>query len=216
MNIRKIAGYVVSLLLLPLLLVAAVEIDGRLQIASIQSISTSITPGTAAANLGKAEDAAGSSGDTGVAVLVQRQDTAVSRASADGDYVVPAADAYAVTYVRSDHPNRVLCTLTTTATTATVVTGCSAPGAGLAIYVTDFSIYGGVATSATAAATITSGTGGTCGTGTVTLDYCQHVATSGCVEDNSTPARGVTNGEICITDATVGTKFVVIKGFIAP
>lgn len=49
---------------------------------------TSITPGTGATNLGKAEDAAHTSGDTGVMSLGVRKDTAVALA-ADSDYQPP-------------------------------------------------------------------------------------------------------------------------------
>lgn len=45
----------------------------------------SIVPGTSATSLGKAEDAVAASGDTGVAVLAVRRDTA-SAGAADGDY----------------------------------------------------------------------------------------------------------------------------------
>lgn len=43
-------------------------------------------PGTGATNLGKAEDAAHSSGDTGVSILGRRIDTAASSAGTSGDY----------------------------------------------------------------------------------------------------------------------------------
>ena len=46
----------------------------------------SIVPGTAATNLGKAEDAAHGSGDTGVAVLAVRNDDVAALGAADGDY----------------------------------------------------------------------------------------------------------------------------------
>lgn len=45
-----------------------------------------VVPGTGATNLGKAEDAAHSSGDTGVAVWGVRRDTPASGAGTDGDY----------------------------------------------------------------------------------------------------------------------------------
>lgn len=45
-----------------------------------------ITPGTAASSLGKAEDAAHSSGDVGVMVLAVRSNTAASTSGTDGDY----------------------------------------------------------------------------------------------------------------------------------
>lgn len=66
---------------------------GTNSIGNIGTITTSITPGTAAANLGKAEDAVAASGDTGVANLVVREDTPTSTASASGDYIHLKADA---------------------------------------------------------------------------------------------------------------------------
>lgn len=47
---------------------------------------TSVTPGTTASSLGKAEDAAHSSGDVGVMALTVRQDTAAALSGTDADY----------------------------------------------------------------------------------------------------------------------------------
>ena len=47
---------------------------------------TSVIPGTGATNLGKAEDAAHVSGDTGIMGLAVRTDTPANRSGADGDY----------------------------------------------------------------------------------------------------------------------------------
>jgi hypothetical protein len=47
---------------------------------------TSVIPGTGATNLGKAEDAAHTSGDVGIQILGVRTDTAASSAGTDGDY----------------------------------------------------------------------------------------------------------------------------------
>jgi hypothetical protein len=47
---------------------------------------TSVIPGTASANLGKAEDTAHSSGDVGVMSLAVRNDTLDALAGTDGDY----------------------------------------------------------------------------------------------------------------------------------
>jgi len=47
---------------------------------------TSIVPGTGATNLGKAEDAAHSSGDTGIMSLAVRNDDVAALGGADGDY----------------------------------------------------------------------------------------------------------------------------------
>lgn len=65
---------------------------GSNTIGSIASIGTSITPGTAAANLGKAEDAVHASGDTGVMALGVRNDAGTAFA-ADGDYVPLSIDS---------------------------------------------------------------------------------------------------------------------------
>lgn len=53
----------------------------------------SVTPGTAAASLGKAEDAAHTSGDTGVMALGVRFDAGGTLSSADGDYTPLQVDA---------------------------------------------------------------------------------------------------------------------------
>ena len=52
-----------------------------------------IVPGTGATSLGKAEDAAHSSGDTGVMVLSVRQDTAAALGGTDADYQPLITDA---------------------------------------------------------------------------------------------------------------------------
>lgn len=54
---------------------------------------TSVIPGTGATNLGKAEDAAHSTGDTGVMALGVRKDTAAQLAGTDGDYTPSIYDA---------------------------------------------------------------------------------------------------------------------------
>lgn len=54
---------------------------------------TSIVPGTGATNLGKAEDAAHSSGDVGVMALSVRQDTAAALGGTDADYQPLITDA---------------------------------------------------------------------------------------------------------------------------
>lgn len=59
---------------------------GTNSIGKISDITTSIVPGVAATNLGKAEDAAHVSGDTGVMALGVRQDADTSPVNADGDY----------------------------------------------------------------------------------------------------------------------------------
>jgi hypothetical protein len=53
----------------------------------------SIVPGTGATNLGKAEDAVHASGDTGIAALAVRRDTAAHGVSTDGDYATLNVDS---------------------------------------------------------------------------------------------------------------------------
>lgn len=59
----------------------------------IDKIVTSIVPGTAATNLGKAEDAAHTTGDTGIAMLTRRIDSPASSAGTSGDYATLDTDA---------------------------------------------------------------------------------------------------------------------------
>lgn len=70
--------------------------NGTGTLTSVGSITTAITPGGAAANLGKAEDAVAASGDTGVAFLVKRLDAPVANAgtSGDADYAHPVSDNF--------------------------------------------------------------------------------------------------------------------------
>lgn len=70
----------------------SLTVDGTV---AVSSISTSVTPGTAAANLGKAEDATHSSGDTGVMMLAVRESSAtdLSSGNTNGDYEPLQVDA---------------------------------------------------------------------------------------------------------------------------
>lgn len=74
---------------------------GASSIGNIGSIATSVVPGTAAANLGKAEDAVAGSGDTGIFTLGVRRDTPTVSASAAGDYSEYAVDKYGSQQVKS-------------------------------------------------------------------------------------------------------------------
>lgn len=68
-------------------------------VSTVTAIGTSVTPGTSAAHLGKAEDAAHASGDTGVLMLAVRRDTATSDVSAAGDYAAPQVNQNGALYV---------------------------------------------------------------------------------------------------------------------
>lgn len=72
------------------------DIDPHIPAQSI----TSVVPGTGATNLGKAEDAAHSSGDVGVAILTVRQDAAAALAGSDADYQSAITDASGALWTR--------------------------------------------------------------------------------------------------------------------
>lgn len=62
-------------------------------VTNVAAIGTSVTPGTSAAHLGKAEDAAHGSGDTGVMALAVRNDAGTALAGTTGDYIPLSTDA---------------------------------------------------------------------------------------------------------------------------
>lgn len=117
-------------------------------------------------------------------------------------------------YVNTSHPRAILCNLSTTATTSTQVTGCELVASN-SIWITSITVGGGVATGATAPAIIQSGTSTGC-TGPVVLYRCGHVAQSTCTISFPTPIKATAAHGICLLDATVGTKWVTITGYVAP
>lgn len=64
------------------------------------TLVTDLVPGTGATNLGKAEDAAHTSGDVGVMALTVRADTAAATAGTTGDYQPQITDATGLTWMR--------------------------------------------------------------------------------------------------------------------
>jgi hypothetical protein len=173
--------------------------------------STALVPGTAATNLGKAEDAGHTTGDTGVMTLAVRKDTNAQVTNADADYTQISADAYGVPFSRSDHPNRIHCTVVvSTATTIQAVgSPCAAPGAGLSIYITDieFGTSAAAGTAADSFPTLKSGTGGTCGTATAVIWQALTSANSTIIANKTTPIKVAANSEVCwiMTTASFGT-----------
>lgn len=73
---------------------------GTNSIGKLSDITTSVVPGTGATHLGKAEDAAHTTGDTGVMALTVRSDTAAATAGTTGDYQPQITDATGNTWVR--------------------------------------------------------------------------------------------------------------------
>lgn len=96
---------------------------------------TSVTPGTSATSLGKAEDSAHSSGDTGVFVLGVRNDAHTDLTNTDGDYSpIAVTPSGRVQVTRAAHSIMVRGTATTTNTSDTSL--IAAAGVGLKNYIT--------------------------------------------------------------------------------
>lgn len=80
--------------------IGAVEIAAAQTLATVTTVgtvttltgTTSLTPGVAAANLGKAEDAAHTTGDVGVGSLFVRNDALATQVNTDLDYGFPSMD----------------------------------------------------------------------------------------------------------------------------
>lgn len=71
-----------------------VKVDSVPAPSGTQNVAaTSVVPGTDATNLGKAEDAAHTTGDVGVQILGVRNDTNAARSGADGDYTPIRTDS---------------------------------------------------------------------------------------------------------------------------
>lgn len=65
---------------------------------------TTLTPGTGATNLGKAEDSVAGDGDVGVLMLGVRHDSLAARTNADGDYSAISTDANGGVIISSSFP----------------------------------------------------------------------------------------------------------------
>lgn len=165
----------------------------------------------------KIEDDTASSGATGMFSLNVRNDGPNQLTNNSLEYSAMAVDAYGAAYSRQDHPNRIACNVLSTATTSTIVTGCSAPGAGLSIYLTSLQWHSSIISTTTNFMTIQSGTGGNCGASVDVLyrGYAQ-VAFSGREAVFQTPIKAPANEEICLLHPGAGTRLVSIQGFIAP
>lgn len=107
---------------------------GTNSIGKISDITTSITPGTAAANLGKAEDAAHASGDTGVFALAVRNDNlGTTYTSNDQDYSPIAVDLNGRVQVSQKAQTATLSNVASSATTVTIL-AANASRIGATIY----------------------------------------------------------------------------------
>ena len=129
----------------PLQATLPVAIQGT---TSVSSITTSIVPGTAATNLGKAEDAAHASGDTGVFMLGVRYETQGTAPNAANDYSLIQVDDLGKLVCMPYGPpvnqvQGVTAAITNTADTAVIASG----GAGVRNYVTGVTLVNSSATA---------------------------------------------------------------------
>lgn len=99
---------------------------GTNSIGKISDITTSVVPGTAATNLGKAEDAAHASGDTGVFALGVRNDNLATTYGADQDYSPLATDLKGRVMVAQKAATGTLTNVGASATSVTVLAASSA------------------------------------------------------------------------------------------
>lgn len=95
-------------------------------VTNVATIGTSVTPGTAAGNLGKAEDAAHASGDTGVAAWGVRNDNLATTFGNDQDYGPLATDLNGRVMVSQKAATATLASVSTSTTSATLISANSA------------------------------------------------------------------------------------------
>lgn len=116
----------------------------------------------------------------------------------------------------ASHPSAVVCQMAAATTTTLVeLAGCAA-SAGNSYYVTSLTMTGGIATAATVPALLRSGTGTNCATATATWYTCWHGTAGGCMVSFPTPIKVTAGHALCAIDATVGTKSVMLTGYLAP
>lgn len=104
-----------------------------------------------------------------------------------------------------------------TATTVQALGGdCAAPGARRSLYITDVVMGSSVisATAADAVLTLKAGTGGTCGSATVSLLSTPALAHTTVQLHLMTPIELPVNNELCWIHTPAGTKWLTILGYI--
>ena len=170
---------------------------------------TSITPGTLASNLGKAEDAIHASGDTGVMSLAVRRDTPSNTTATAGNYSALINDADGRLYV-NPLPATVFSATTPETAAQTNKSLRAAPGVGLSLYVTDIFVSNG----ATAGSITFSEDVG--GTPVVRVQPIYLPINGSQAITLSTPLKITSNKSFGFTSTTVTTHSVTISGFIAP
>lgn len=99
---------------------------GTNSVGKISDITTSVVPGTGATNLGKAEDAGHSSGDTGILMLGVRNDSVAAFSGTDLDYTPIGTDAAGTVYVVQKSATATLTNVGSSATSVTLLSANTA------------------------------------------------------------------------------------------
>ena len=193
--------------------IGAVELAASQTLATVTNlatIGTSIVPGTSATHLGKAEDGAHASGDTGVLSLAVRNDTIAAPTNADLDYSPITVDKYGrpIVVFGAGPEARSTGTATTTATTDTSLVAASG-SAGLKTYITDCQFVN--TGSTTTLITLKDGSGGS------TLAYTIAPSGGGSNVRYSTPLVTTANTALFFAAASASTTvYASCQGFKAP
>lgn len=183
---------------------------GTNSFGKISDITTSITPGTGAANLGKAEDAVAADGDVGVMALGVRNDALASKTGSNGDYTQITVDqtGKVVTSPYAPEGARASGTATVTGTSDTSVVAASGSGS-LKLYITSAQIVN--TGSTTSLITFKNGSGGS------TLAYS--IAPTGGGSNILFPVPLVTSANTALYFAAASsstTIYVSAQGYYAP
>jgi len=171
---------------------------------------TSVTPGTTATALGKAEDAAHTSGDVGVQMLGVRNDAMAALSGTDLDYTPVATTSAGRVQVTTAAHSAMLRGFNSVAGTGdTAVTGTISGDAGLKTYITDIQVAN--TGSSTTLITFKDGSGGS------TLAYTVAPAGGGSNIHFTVPLVTTANTALffaCGTSST--TVYVSAQGYKAP
>ena len=165
---------------------------------NIATIGTSVTPGTSAAHLGKAEDAAHASGDTGVALLTRRITSNATSAGASADYATLDSDDDGRVYVNpfGASVDKFFTAVSASDITNTTSTSVKAAVASNRHYITSLSISNMHASVNTRVDVLD---------GATVIWQCAAAANGGgCTHTFPTPLRGSVNTAINCQNATTG------------
>lgn len=172
--------------------------------ATITGVLTTVTPGVAATNLGKAEDAVHASGDTGISILGVRQDVPpnVPATSASGDYGVIALNKWNATNVANFEKGAKTFSCSANITVAAAATDIAIlPGnATNTVYVTKIVVSGIQTTAGSALIQLikrsTANTGGTSGAMTAVAHESSDTPVSAPLSYTANPTVGTPVGTL--------------------